>query len=80
MSAYRRMRSLVSMYGRQRNMGGLATQYDALSRRMAKALADASRASGGSRAAHVATFKQLAEQRRQLKDRIVRAAARVAAG
>lgn len=74
--AYRRMRSLVGMYGRQRNMGGLATQYDALSRRMAAVLADAQRANTGSRAAHVAAFKRLAEQRRQLKDRIVRAAAR----
>lgn len=72
--AYRRMRSLVGMYGRQRNMGALATQYDALSRRMAQVLAAAS-AAKGSRGTHVAEFKRLAEQRRQLKERIVRSAA-----
>lgn len=74
-TAYRRMRSLVGMYGRQRDMGGLATQYNALSRRMAKTLADARQADGRARASLVAAFKGLADERRRLKDRIVRAAA-----
>ncbi len=78
LQAYRRMRSLVGMYGRQHNMGRLATQYDALSRRMAQVLANAQRNSSGSRAMHVSAFKKLAEERRRLKDRIIRAAARSA--
>ena len=75
-SGYRRMRSTVLEHDRWSNLGPMATRYDGLTRKMETLLRAARGATGPRKSALLRAFRGLMDERRALKNTIVKAAAR----